>query len=224
MTDRERESKFQQKEGEQRKAGQETREEMKEEAQEKGQKEIGSFLKRLRWRKENFLVLLLLGILLLVAAWPVEKKSRSTGTETKSSMTDSALSFLDYGESTNMEDTRETYVVSLEHSLEELLSTMEGVGEKETTASGNDGDCSYDSDYCCGKSGILYGAECKTDGGTYYVVGNRTWWRSRFSGGRTFYAGVEYIFWSGSMDTMADVCDGVIGLACRTGILPQTVI
>ena len=44
-------------------------------------------------------------------------------------MTDSALSFLDYGESANMEDTRETYVVSLEHSLEELLSTMEGVGE-----------------------------------------------------------------------------------------------
>ena len=28
-----------------------------------------------------------------------------------------------------MEDTREAYVVSLEHSLEELLSTMEGVGE-----------------------------------------------------------------------------------------------
>lgn len=129
MTDRERESKFQQKEGEQRKAGQETREEMKEEAQEKVQKENGSLLKKLRWRKENFLVLLLLGVLLLVAAWPVEKKSRSTGTGTKSSMTDSALSFLDYGESTNMENTRETYVVSLEHSLEELLSSMEGVGE-----------------------------------------------------------------------------------------------
>lgn len=129
MTDRERESKFQQKEGEQRKAGQEIREEMKEEVQEKVQKENGSFLKRLRWRKENFLVLLLLGVLLLVAAWPVEKKSRSTGIGTKSSMTDSALSFLDYGESTNMEDTREAYVVSLEHSLEELLSTMEGVGE-----------------------------------------------------------------------------------------------
>lgn len=129
MTDRERESKIQQKEGEQRKAGQETREEMKEEAQEKVQKENGSLLKKLRWRKENFLVLLLLGVLLLVAAWPVEKKSRSTGTGTKSSMTDGALSFLDYGESTNMEDTRETYVVSLEHSLEELLSSMEGVGD-----------------------------------------------------------------------------------------------
>lgn len=129
MTDRERESKFQQKEGEQRKAGQETREEMKEEAQEKVQKENGSLLKKLRWRKENFLVILLLGVLLLVAAWPVEKNSRSAGTGTKSSMTDSALSFLDYGESTNMENTRETYVVSLEHSLEELLSTMEGVGE-----------------------------------------------------------------------------------------------
>ena len=132
MTDRERESKFQQKE-EQRKDGEETREEMKEEAQEKVQKKVqkenGSLLKKLRWRKENFLVLLLLGVLLLVAAWPVEKKSRSAGTGTKSSMTDSALSFLDYGESANMEDTRETYVVSLEHSLEELLSSMEGVGD-----------------------------------------------------------------------------------------------
>ena len=127
MTGRERESKFQQKEGEQRKAGQETREEMKEEAQEKVQKENGSLLKKLRWRKENFLVLLLLGVLLLVAAWPVEKNSRSAGTGTKSSTTDSALTFLDYGEST--EDTRETYVVSLEHSLEELLSSMEGVGD-----------------------------------------------------------------------------------------------
>lgn len=54
MTDRERESKFQQKEGEQRKAGQETREEMKEEAQEKVQKENGSLLKKLRWRKKIF--------------------------------------------------------------------------------------------------------------------------------------------------------------------------
>ena len=117
MTDRERESKFQQKEGEQRKAGQETREEMKEEAQEKVQKENGSLLKKLRWRKENFLVILLLGVLLFVTVWPVEK----------SSTTDSALTFPGYGESTD--DTRETYVVSLEHSLEELLSTMEGVGD-----------------------------------------------------------------------------------------------
>ncbi len=108
MTDRERESKFQQKEGEQRKAGQETREEMKEEAQEKVQKENGSLL------------------LLFVTVWPVEKNSRSAGTK-NSSTTDSALTFPDYGEST--EDTRETYVVSLEHSLEELLSTMEGVGD-----------------------------------------------------------------------------------------------
>ena len=120
MTDRERESKFQQKEGEQRKAGQETREEMKE------QKENGSLLKKLRWRKENFLVILLHGVQLFVTVWPVEKNSRSAGTK-NSSTTDSALTFPDYGEST--EDTRETYVVSLEHSLEELLSTMEGVGD-----------------------------------------------------------------------------------------------
>ncbi len=104
MTDREKESKHQQ--------------------EEPG--EGGSLLKKLRWRKENFLVLLLLGVLLLVAAWPMEKQSRSTGVKS-SGTTDSALTFLDYGGST--EDTREAYVVSLEHSLEELLSTMEGVGE-----------------------------------------------------------------------------------------------
>ena len=47
MTDRERESKFQQKEGEQRKAGQETREEMKEEVQEKVQKDLDFLSKKL---------------------------------------------------------------------------------------------------------------------------------------------------------------------------------
>lgn len=107
MTDREKESKLQQEEGE--------------------QKENDSLLKKLRWRKENFLVLLLLGVLLLVAAWPMEKQSRST--KSGSTAADSTLSFLDYAGSTGTEDTRETYVLSLEHSLEELLSTMEGVGE-----------------------------------------------------------------------------------------------
>lgn len=128
MTDSEMESKLQQEE-EPGEAGQNMQKERKKEAQEKVQKDHGVLLKKLHWRKENFLVLLLLGVLLLVAAWPVEKKSRSTGTGTKSSMTDSALPFLDYGGSTSTEEARETYVVSLEHSLEELLSTMEGVGE-----------------------------------------------------------------------------------------------
>ena len=105
MTDREKESKHQQEEPE----------------------ENGSLLKKLRWRKENFLVLLLLGVLLLVAAWPMEKQSRST--KSGSTAADSTLSFLDYAGSTGTEDTRDAYVLSLEHSLEELLLTMEGVGE-----------------------------------------------------------------------------------------------
>ena len=105
MTDREKESKHQQEEPE----------------------ENGSLLKKLRWRKENFLVLLLLGVLLLVAAWPMEKQSRST--KSGSTAADSTLSFLDYAGSTGTEDTRDAYVLSLEHSLKELLSTMEGVGE-----------------------------------------------------------------------------------------------
>ena len=105
MTDREKESKHQQEEPE----------------------ENGSLLKKLCWRKENFLVLLLLGVLLLVAAWPMEKQSRST--KSGSTAADSTLSFLDYAGSTGTEDTRDAYVLSLEHSLKELLSTMEGVGE-----------------------------------------------------------------------------------------------
>ena len=105
MTDREKESKHQQEEPE----------------------ENGSLLKKLCWRKENFLVLLLLGVLLLVAAWPMEKQSRST--KSGSTAADSTLSFLDYAGSTGTEDTRDAYVLSLEHSLEELLLTMEGVGE-----------------------------------------------------------------------------------------------
>ena len=105
MTDREKESKHQQEEPE----------------------ENGSLLKKLRWRKENFLVMLLLGVLLLVAAWPMEKQSRST--KSGSTAADSTLSFLDYAGSTGTEDTRDAYVLSLEHSLKELLSTMEGVGE-----------------------------------------------------------------------------------------------
>ncbi len=125
MTDREKESKLQQEEAGE--AGQNMQEAMKKEVQKNAKKENDSILKKLRWRKENFLVLLLLGVLLLVAAWPIEKQSRST--KSGSTAADSTLSFLDYGGSTGTEDTRDAYVLSLEHSLEELLSTMEGVGE-----------------------------------------------------------------------------------------------
>lgn len=126
MTDRETESKLQQEE-EPVEAETKMQEERKSEEQKKAQNENGSLWKKFRWRKENFLLLLLLGVLILVAAWPMEKQSRST--KSGSTAADSTLTFLNYGGSTSTEDAREAYVVSLEHSLEELLSTMEGVGE-----------------------------------------------------------------------------------------------
>ncbi len=125
MTDSEKESRLQQEVPGQ--DGHSMQEETKKKTQEKVQKETCSFLKKLRFRKENFLVLVLLGVLLLAAAWPMEKQSRSI--KSGSAASDSILTFLDYGGSTSTEDMRETYVVSLERSLEELLSTMEGVGE-----------------------------------------------------------------------------------------------
>lgn len=84
-----------------------------------------------KWKKENFLVVLLLGVLVLVAAWPVEKSTLKGGTS--GTGTDVAQTTEVYGE-------RDEYVTGLEHALSELLASMEGVGEnkvmitmKETT-------------------------------------------------------------------------------------------
>lgn len=75
-----------------------------------------------KWKKENFLVFLLLGVLVLVAAWPMEKstlKGNAAGTGTDVMQTTEG-----YGE-------RDAYVTGLEHALSELLASMEGVGENQ---------------------------------------------------------------------------------------------
>lgn len=84
-----------------------------------------------KWKKENFLVVLLLGVLILVAAWPVEKSTLKGGTS--GTGTDAVQTTESYGE-------RDEYVTGLEHALSGLLASMEGVGEnkvmitmKETT-------------------------------------------------------------------------------------------
>lgn len=86
-----------------------------------------------KWKKENFLVVALLGVLILVAAWPAEKSTRkgvASGVGTDLMQTTES-----YGE-------RDEYVTGLEHALSELLASIEGVGEnkvmitmKETTGS-----------------------------------------------------------------------------------------
>lgn len=88
-----------------------------------------------KWKKENFLVFLLIGILVLVAAWPMEKstlKGNTAGTRTEMLQTADA-----YGE-------RDAYVTGLEHALSELLASMEGVGENQVMITMKDvGDSSY---------------------------------------------------------------------------------
>lgn len=82
-------------------------------------------------KKENFVVIILIGILLLVIAAP------AAGEKTKSSAEMSGITDTDDGiidltgtqEDVMGEEALDSYVHSLERSLEEILSTMEGAGE-----------------------------------------------------------------------------------------------
>lgn len=76
--------------------------------------------KRRNWmKKENFLVIILVGVLLLVVAWPMEKKEHNTET-----VTGNTTFFAE-----KQAVVRDEYVIGLEESLQELLQSMEGVGE-----------------------------------------------------------------------------------------------
>ncbi|MGN0366504.1 MAG: stage III sporulation protein AG [Suilimivivens sp.] len=101
---------------------------------EKIQEEIKKKLKK-KLTKDNFLIILLMGILLLVIAWPVEEKSES---KSQSSQWDNkeyimnlqSAPLSDVSTETTGGDTwMRAYASYLERSLEELLCTMEGVGE-----------------------------------------------------------------------------------------------
>lgn len=89
-------------------------------------------------KKENFVVIFLIGMLLLIIAWPVEnKKSEKEGSV--SGITDSGSGIMGVQkkseektlmqmEITGNEDTQ-AYLNALESSLEALLSTMDGAGK-----------------------------------------------------------------------------------------------
>ena len=73
-----------------------------------------------KWlRKENFLILILLGVLVLVIVWPMEKEEYKGQGGVQGSTCFSGR------QSTG----RDEYVMGLEQSLEALLCSMEGVGE-----------------------------------------------------------------------------------------------
>ncbi len=83
--------------------------------------------------KDNFLIVILVGILLLVIVWPVEDKKTKTQSEQWDSGADIIKLQSDTGGRTADPDAAYegeliSYAAMLEHSLEELLATMDGVG------------------------------------------------------------------------------------------------
>lgn len=86
--------------------------------------------------KDNFLIMVLLGILLLVIAWPVGKEKDESPSQ--SGQWDSDRVTLDLlkdnntdltKEGTEIPGTEQEYAAYLEDELERLLTTMDGVGE-----------------------------------------------------------------------------------------------
>lgn len=87
--------------------------------------------------KDNFLILLLAGILLLVIVWPVKDENKNENTAAKSSQWDSKEGIMDLQSDLSLNKSESTqmagnewyaYVSYLEDSLEGLLGTMDGVG------------------------------------------------------------------------------------------------
>ncbi len=88
--------------------------------------------------KDHFLIILLMGILLMVIVWPVEKKeqksvSKSSQWDSENAILDIQSELLSDTSKEQREDLKENtmlaYAASLEDSLERLLSAMEGVGK-----------------------------------------------------------------------------------------------
>lgn len=88
-------------------------------------------------KKENFVVIFLIGILLLVISWPVEDEKIS-GNRSKSGITDMESRIMEASqEESNSFDSADSigngqelqeYTAFLEQTLEEILSAMEGAG------------------------------------------------------------------------------------------------
>lgn len=89
-------------------------------------------------KKENFVVIFLIGILMLVIAWPVEEEKTKKDLS-KSGITDLSSSIIESSDEENTSlftessrknaDELQTYTNFLESTLEEILSAMEGAGK-----------------------------------------------------------------------------------------------
>lgn len=125
-------------------------------------------------KKENFVVILLVGILLLVIAWPVSEKEDTQ-------MAESGISDTINGTMTDIGTVEEretnpagqdwvTYAEFLEDTLEEVLSTMEGAGKvKVMITLESSGESIVEKDIT---TGIDASTQVNADGGSHNTSGN----------------------------------------------------
>ena len=89
-------------------------------------------LKKL-FKKENLIVVVLLGILLVIAVGPTKStktSSKDTETEVKSGVTQLVTTAVDEGNNTTYSDiSTNDYTTTLEKKVEKLLANMDGVGK-----------------------------------------------------------------------------------------------
>lgn len=98
----------------------------KDEKEEERGKQTGIFKGPVK--KENFLVMLLIGILLLVITWPTEKSSNEK--ESQSKLSDMSYDILDTTTEVKVyKEEWQEYLSIMEATLEEVLSVMEGAGK-----------------------------------------------------------------------------------------------
>lgn len=79
-----------------------------------------------KWKKTDWLILILVGVLLMVIAIPTADSGEQEGTREQEDL-ETAGDADSHGE----EDSRKEYRLALEQELSELLSRMEGVGKVE---------------------------------------------------------------------------------------------
>ncbi len=138
----------------------------------KDEKKPGFGIKELK--KENFVVILLIGVLLLVIAWPVSEQEDTASAKYGISDTVSATiaENITEEESSALYGSQDwlAYADFLEHTLEELLSTMEGAGKvKVMVTLESSGESIVEKDVT---TGIDASTQVNADGGSHNTSAN----------------------------------------------------
>ena len=125
-------------------------------------------------KKENFVVILLVGVLLLVIAWPVSPKEDTqiaeSGISASISGTITGKGAEEKSETNPVGQDWVTYAEFLENTLEEVLSTMEGAGKvKVMITLESSGESIVEKDIT---TGIDASTQVNADGGSHNTSGN----------------------------------------------------